>query len=113
MRSVKNDTSDAPRAGHLRSMKKGSGVERLRKTPASSDRCRTPTRERVPWLKRARQPTLPVLLTRGYAETARCDAEADGVRILPKPFRLEELSAALATVSTNRLGQSSSARGKA
>ncbi len=48
---------------------------------------------------RARRRDLPVLLTSGYAEAARRDAEADGVRILPKPYRLEELAAALAMVS--------------
>ena len=48
---------------------------------------------------RARRGDLPVLLTSGYSEAARRDAEADGVLILPKPYRMEELSAALASVS--------------
>jgi len=48
---------------------------------------------------RARKSDLPVLLTSGYAEIARRDADADGIRILPKPYRLEELSAALAMVA--------------
>ena len=40
---------------------------------------------------------LPVLLTSGYAEAARRDADAEGVRILPKPYLLAELAAALQT----------------
>jgi CheY-like chemotaxis protein len=44
---------------------------------------------------RARRQDLPILLTSGYAEAARRAAEAEGVRILSKPYRLEELSAAL------------------
>jgi DNA-binding response OmpR family regulator len=39
-----------------------------------------------------------VLLTSGYAEAAKRDAEAEGVRILPKPYRLDELQAALSVV---------------
>jgi CheY-like chemotaxis protein len=34
---------------------------------------------------RSRRRGLPVLLTSGYAEAAKRDAEAEGVRILPKP----------------------------
>jgi len=49
---------------------------------------------------RTRRREIPVLLTSGYAEAARREAEAAGVRILPKPYRLDELSAALAMVST-------------
>jgi CheY-like chemotaxis protein len=45
---------------------------------------------------RSRRGDLPVLLTSGVAEAAARQAEAQGVRILPKPYRLEELSAALA-----------------
>jgi signal transduction histidine kinase/CheY-like chemotaxis protein len=45
---------------------------------------------------RRRRHDLPVLLTSGYAEAAKLAAEAQGVKILPKPFRLPELSAALA-----------------
>lgn len=43
-----------------------------------------------------RRRNLPVLLTSGYAEAAQSDAEAEGVRILPKPYRIDELAAALA-----------------
>jgi CheY-like chemotaxis protein len=44
---------------------------------------------------RSRRRGLPVLLTSGYAEAARRDADAEGVRILPKPYRLDELATAL------------------
>jgi len=44
---------------------------------------------------RLRRPELPILLTSGYAEAARREAEAEGVRILPKPYRVDELQAAL------------------
>jgi CheY-like chemotaxis protein len=47
---------------------------------------------------RSRRRGLPVLLTSGYAEAAKRDAEAEGVRILPKPYRLDELAAALSVV---------------
>ncbi len=42
-----------------------------------------------------RRPELPLLLTSGYAEAARSEAEAIGVVILPKPYRLDQLSTAL------------------
>jgi CheY-like chemotaxis protein len=45
-------------------------------------------------LKR-RRPQLPVLLTSGYPEAARQGIEADGFQVLAKPYRLEELQAAL------------------
>jgi CheY-like chemotaxis protein len=48
---------------------------------------------------RKRRLGLPVLLTSGYAEAVRREAEAEGVQILPKPYRLSELSAALVAVS--------------
>ena len=48
---------------------------------------------------RRRRLGLPVLLTSGYAEAARREAEAEGVQILAKPYRLSELSAALGAVS--------------
>jgi CheY-like chemotaxis protein len=50
---------------------------------------------------RSRRRGLPVLLTSGYAEAARAEAEAEGFRILPKPYRLDELSAALRTLIQN------------
>jgi CheY-like chemotaxis protein len=47
---------------------------------------------------RSRRRELPVLLTSGYIEAARRDGEIDGVVILPKPYGLDQLSAALRTV---------------
>ena len=38
---------------------------------------------------------LPVLLTSGYAEAAAGEAQEIGVRILPKPYRIDDLRAAL------------------
>ena len=43
----------------------------------------------------SRRPDLPILLTSGYSEAAQSDAAARGVRILPKPYRIDELAAAL------------------
>jgi signal transduction histidine kinase/ActR/RegA family two-component response regulator len=43
----------------------------------------------------ARRRDLPILLTSGYAEAAARAAESEGLRILPKPYRIEELAAAL------------------
>ncbi len=50
---------------------------------------------------RRRRRGLPVLLTSGFAEAARLQAEAEGVQILPKPYRLDELSAALGALVEN------------
>ena len=44
---------------------------------------------------RRRRPGLPVLLTSGYAESVKRQAELDGVKVLPKPYRLEDLAEAL------------------
>jgi signal transduction histidine kinase/CheY-like chemotaxis protein len=44
---------------------------------------------------RRRRPNLPVLLTSGYAESTRREAEAEGITVLAKPFRLDLLSDAL------------------
>jgi CheY-like chemotaxis protein len=49
---------------------------------------------------RKRKPDLPILLTSGYAEAAQRAAEAEGVRILPKPYRIDELAVALAQART-------------
>jgi signal transduction histidine kinase/ActR/RegA family two-component response regulator len=46
----------------------------------------------------SRRRELPVLLTSGYVEAARRDAEVEGVVILPKPYGLDQLSAALRKV---------------
>jgi signal transduction histidine kinase/ActR/RegA family two-component response regulator len=45
-----------------------------------------------------RRPNLPVLLTSGYADAARRKAGAQEVRIIPKPYRIDELRDALAAV---------------
>ncbi|KWV13965.1 response regulator [Xanthomonas translucens] len=50
---------------------------------------------------RMRRQQLPILLTSGYAEAAKSAAEAEGVQILPKPYRLDELAAALQQVRSN------------
>ena len=42
-----------------------------------------------------RRADLPILLTSGYAEAAQSHAADYGVRILPKPYRIDELAAAL------------------
>ncbi|HEX3396413.1 MAG TPA: ATP-binding protein [Steroidobacteraceae bacterium] len=47
---------------------------------------------------RRRRPNLPVLLTSGYAEAARRKAGAQTIKIIPKPYRIDELRDALATV---------------
>jgi signal transduction histidine kinase/CheY-like chemotaxis protein len=44
---------------------------------------------------RTRRPNLPFLLTSGYAGAARREAEAAGMRILAKPYGIDELAAAL------------------
>lgn len=45
---------------------------------------------------RTRRMGLPVLLTSGFAEGARLQAEAEGVKILAKPYGIDDLAAALA-----------------
>ncbi|MDR6674958.1 response regulator [Xanthomonas sp. 1678] len=50
---------------------------------------------------RTRRKALPILLTSGYAEAAKSAAEAEGVQILSKPYRLDELAAALQQVRAN------------
>jgi signal transduction histidine kinase/CheY-like chemotaxis protein len=47
---------------------------------------------------RRRRNDLPILLTSGYAEAVKERADAEGVRVLTKPYRLDELAAALTTV---------------
>jgi signal transduction histidine kinase/ActR/RegA family two-component response regulator len=47
---------------------------------------------------RRRRPNLPVLLTSGYAEAARRKAGAQRIKIIPKPYRIDELRDALAAV---------------
>jgi signal transduction histidine kinase/CheY-like chemotaxis protein len=47
---------------------------------------------------RRRRPNLPVLLTSGYAEAARRKAGAQRIKIISKPYRIDELRDALAAV---------------
>jgi CheY-like chemotaxis protein len=51
---------------------------------------------------RRRRADLPILLTSGYAQAAWQAAEAEGVRILPKPYRLEDLSVALEAIKGSK-----------
>jgi CheY-like chemotaxis protein len=48
---------------------------------------------------RRRRPSLPIVLTSGYSEAAANDARAEGIDLLPKPYRLEELDAALSAAA--------------
>jgi signal transduction histidine kinase/CheY-like chemotaxis protein len=48
---------------------------------------------------RRRQPMLPVLLTSGYADVIKRDAQAEGIALLPKPYQLADLAAAIERVS--------------
>jgi len=51
-----------------------------------------------------RRPDIPVLLTSGYAEAARRDAEAASIPILRKPYQVDDLAAALgAALQTDHL----------
>ncbi|RXH19255.1 response regulator [Bradyrhizobium guangzhouense] len=47
---------------------------------------------------RRRRSDIPVLLTSGYSETAVHDAQLAGIQILPKPYHLDDLAAALSAV---------------
>jgi CheY-like chemotaxis protein len=54
---------------------------------------------------RARRRQLPVLLTSGYSEATKGYTEAEGIRILPKPYCLDDLATALrATMSDQSHG---------
>jgi hypothetical protein len=46
----------------------------------------------------SRRPELPVLLTSGHPGPAQRQAEASGLKILSKPYRLEELAQLIETV---------------
>ena len=43
---------------------------------------------------RKRRPDLPVLLTSGYADASKRAAEAEGIAVLAKPYRLDLLAKA-------------------
>lgn len=47
---------------------------------------------------RRRRPDMPVVLTTGYPGTDARRAEAEGIPLVPKPFRLEDLAAMLGSV---------------
>jgi signal transduction histidine kinase/ActR/RegA family two-component response regulator len=47
---------------------------------------------------RRRRPNLPVLLTSGYAEAARRKAGSQQLKIIPKPYKIDDLRDALAAV---------------
>jgi signal transduction histidine kinase/ActR/RegA family two-component response regulator len=49
---------------------------------------------------RRRRSDIPILLTSGYSEAAARRADAAGIRILPKPYRIDELAAALDKAKT-------------
>jgi len=53
---------------------------------------------------RKRRSGLPVLLTSGYAAAAERDAHALGVKILPKPYKIDDLAAALHHAVTTNAG---------
>ncbi|MCK1508791.1 response regulator [Bradyrhizobium sp. 18] len=50
---------------------------------------------------RRRRSDIPVLLTSGYAEAAVHDAEQAGIRILSKPYHIDELAAALGAAKSD------------
>ena len=54
---------------------------------------------------RRRRPGLPILLASGYAASTRAEAGAEGIVLLDKPYRLDELAAALAKVQGQGQGQ--------
>jgi CheY-like chemotaxis protein len=60
---------------------------------------------------RRRRADLPVLLTSGYANAVSKGANAEGVRILPKPYDLDELSAALQAATSHRAPLTTAASG--
>jgi CheY-like chemotaxis protein len=51
---------------------------------------------------RQRRPRLPLLLTTGYAEAAKREADAAGIPLLPKPYVLHELATALEDARNGR-----------
>jgi len=48
-----------------------------------------------------RRSDMPILLTSAYAEAAIHDAEGAGVQILPKPYHIDELAAALSAAKSD------------
>ena len=50
---------------------------------------------------RKRRSDIPILLTSGYAEASVHEAESAGIEILPKPYHIDELAAALAAAKSS------------
>ncbi|TGN89137.1 response regulator [Bradyrhizobium yuanmingense] len=48
-----------------------------------------------------RRSDIPILLTSGYAEASVHDAESAGIEILPKPYHIDELAAALTAAKSD------------
>jgi CheY-like chemotaxis protein len=48
---------------------------------------------------RRRRPSIPIVLTSGYAESINREAEQAGLPLLPKPFDMDTLAAMLDTAS--------------
>ncbi|HEX3346732.1 MAG TPA: ATP-binding protein [Acetobacteraceae bacterium] len=51
-----------------------------------------------------RRPGLPILLTTAYAEAAQQDADVEGIALLPKPYRLEELASVTRSILRRSVG---------
>jgi signal transduction histidine kinase/CheY-like chemotaxis protein len=51
-----------------------------------------------------RRPALPVLLTSGYADAVKEDAKRDGIPLLPKPYQLSDLEAAIERLTHGQSG---------
>jgi len=52
---------------------------------------------------RRRRPALPILLTSGYAAAVQSQADADGLEILSKPYRMRDFAQALERLNAARL----------
>jgi signal transduction histidine kinase/ActR/RegA family two-component response regulator len=51
---------------------------------------------------RKRRPDVPVLLTSGYADVVRQDAQTEGVPLLSKPYQLDDLASAIEKLHINQ-----------
>jgi CheY-like chemotaxis protein len=51
---------------------------------------------------RRRRPDLPVLLTSGYAAAVQSEADAEGIEILQKPYRMKDFAQALERLLSGR-----------
>ncbi len=59
-----------------------------------------------------RRSDIPILLTSGYAEASVNEAESAGIEILPKPYHIDELAAALAAAKSSLRRDAESKRSK-